>query len=202
VKNRLTQTYNHFVREIFSILETARQQAAKSVNAFLTATYWEIGRRLVEFEQQGQDRAEYGESLLKRLSEELSKQFGRGFSVDNLENMRLFYLTYPLTKISETLSRKLEKMHLYLNYACEHWTRPDENPPVGLILCTYKDAAVAKYALEGLSNKVLTSEYRTALPNEKLIAEELERTRRILEDRYQMQSLHQKSKRRLISRKC
>jgi hypothetical protein len=77
------------------------------------------------------------------------------------------------------------QMHLYLNYAREHWTHPDENPPVGLILCAQKDHAVARYALEGLPNKVLAAEYRTALPDEKLLAEELERTRRILEARQQ-----------------
>jgi hypothetical protein len=58
-------------------------------------------------------------------------------------------------------------MHLYLNYAREHWTRDGENPPVGLILCAKRDAAFAKYALEGLSNKVLAAESRTTLPDEK-----------------------------------
>lgn len=75
------------------------------------------------------------------------------------------------------------QMHRYLNYAREHWTRADENPPVGLILCTKRNAVVAKYALEGLPNKVLAAEYRTALPDEKLIEHELEKSRRILETR-------------------
>ncbi|MFC1642012.1 YhcG family protein [Myxococcota bacterium] len=75
------------------------------------------------------------------------------------------------------------QMHLYLNYAREHWTLPDENPPVGLILCAEKDHAVAKYALEGLPNKVLASEYRTALPKERTLVEELEKTKRQLENR-------------------
>jgi predicted nuclease of restriction endonuclease-like (RecB) superfamily len=73
------------------------------------------------------------------------------------------------------------QMHLYLNYAREHWTHTDENPPVGLILCAQKDHALARYALEGLPNKVLAAEYRTALPDEKVLAEEVERTRRMLE---------------------
>jgi predicted nuclease of restriction endonuclease-like (RecB) superfamily len=80
------------------------------------------------------------------------------------------------------------QMHLYLNYAREHWTHPDENPPVDLILCAQKDHAVARYALEGLPNKVLAAEYRTALPEEKLLAEELERTRRMLEGCTSMRS--------------
>lgn len=72
------------------------------------------------------------------------------------------------------------QMHLYLNYAREHWTHEDENPPVGLILCSYKDSAVVKYALEGLPNKVMAAEYRTALPAEEQLAKEIEITRRRL----------------------
>lgn len=75
------------------------------------------------------------------------------------------------------------QMHLYLNYAREHWTHADENPPVGIILCAENDHAVAKYALEGLANKVLAAEYRTTLPKEEELVAELERTRRALERR-------------------
>jgi hypothetical protein len=75
------------------------------------------------------------------------------------------------------------QMHLYLNYAREHWMKPGENPPVGLILCAEKGAAEAHYALDNLPNKVLAAEYQTVLPNEKLIAQELERSRRDLEQR-------------------
>lgn len=75
------------------------------------------------------------------------------------------------------------QMHLYLNYAREHWVREGENPPVGLILCARKDEAVARYALEGLPNKVMAAEYRTALPDEKELAVEIERTQALLEER-------------------
>ena len=71
-------------------------------------------------------------------------------------------------------------MHTYLNYAGEHWTRSDENPPVGLILCAQKDEALARYALGNLPNKVLAAEYRTVLPDEKLIAADLQKTRWML----------------------
>jgi len=69
---------------------------------------------------------------------------------------------------------------LYLNYARENWTHKDENPPVGLILCAEKDMACCRYALEGLPNKVLATEYRMALPDEKVLAAELEHTCRML----------------------
>src|SRR5260370_40813876 len=75
------------------------------------------------------------------------------------------------------------QMHLYLNYARVHWTRSGENPPVGLILCTEKGHNVVKYALEGLPNKVLASTYRTTLPDEATLTAELDRTRKLLEDR-------------------
>ena len=344
--------YDQFASDIHRLIEEARRRTARAVNVVLSATYWEIGRRIVEKEQQGRRRAAYGEALLDRLSEDLTGRFGRGFSHRNLDLMRQFYLAYPSGKISQTVSAKsgsqepplgiekvsralplpwsqyarllqvdnplarafyeaeslrggwsvrqldrqiesqfyertalsrnkaamLEKgtrakpedritpeeeikdpyvleflglkdeysesaleeglirhlesfllelggdftfvarqkrlrvgdawyrvdlvfyhrrlrclvlidlklgrfthadagqMHLYLNYAREHWTHAEENPPVGLILCAKQDAAVAHYALEGLPNKVLAAEYRTTLPKESALADELKRT--------------------------
>ena len=351
---------------IVELLDAARQAAARSVNALMTASYWEVGRRIVEAEQQGKRRAGYGEQLIERLSADLTVQFGRGFGVNNLENMRRFFLAYPRSEISQTLSgklgggpasensqtvsgnlslvelaqvftlpwsayvrllsvkddharrfyeaealrggwsvrqldrqigsqfyertalskdkaamlvkgaaprpedvvrpddaikdpyvlefldlkdeysesdleqaliRRLEdfllelgegftfvgrqrrlridqtwyrvdllffhrklrclviidlklgslthadvgQMHMYCNYAKEHWAYPDENPPVGLILCADKGHALARYALEGLPTKVMAANYRTVLPNAELLQQELERTRLILE---------------------
>jgi len=84
-------------------------------------------------------------------------------------------------KIGKFTHADAGQMHLYLNYAQEHWTLPDENPPVGLILCAEKDHAVAKYALKGLPNKVLAAEYRTTLPKERLLVAEIKKTKRQLE---------------------
>ncbi|GHT91954.1 hypothetical protein AGMMS49545_08750 [Betaproteobacteria bacterium] len=374
----LAPDYTDIHNNIVGLLETARRAAARSVNTLMTATYWEIGRRIVEFEQGGAERAGYGEALVRRLGTDLSARFGRGFSRRNLQQMRLFYVAWPATKIWQTVSAKsaapilqtlsgesserqivqtpsaqfpdlptlaqalplpwsayvrllsvknemarsfyeteslrcgwsvrqldrqinsqfyerialsrnkaamLQKaeiaepgdeftpdqalkdpfvleflnlkdeyseteleealiqhlagfllelgddfafvgrqrqlrlddswfrvdllffhrrlkcllvidlkvgkfnhadagqMHMYLNYAREHWTKPDENPPVGLILCAGKGTDEARYALEGLSNKVLAAEYQTVLPNEKLLEEELAKTRRELEAR-------------------
>lgn len=348
---RPVANYDVVLTDVVRLLETARRTCTRALNALMTATYWSIGQRIVETEQSGRGRAKYGQSLLQKLSEDLTIRFGRGFSVDNLETMRLFYLTYSHDlPISETVSRKLDEsalakrfplpwshyvtlmrrsrspearafyeaealrsgwtvrqlerqinsqfyertalsrnkaamlkkgekplpedavtpeeeikdpfvleflglkdeysesdleealikqlerfllelggdftfvgrqrrlrignewyrvdlvffhrrlrclvvidlkigkfthadagqMHLYLNYAREHWTLPDENPPVGLILCAEKDNAVAHYALEGLPNKVLAAEYRTALPDEDVLVKELQETRKAL----------------------
>ena len=75
------------------------------------------------------------------------------------------------------------QMHLYLNYARAHWDREGENPPVGLVLCSEKDEALARYALEGLPNNVMAAEYRITLPNEELLAAEIDRTRQVIESR-------------------
>ncbi|KAI3603390.1 putative uncharacterized protein YhcG (plasmid) [Cupriavidus necator H850] len=86
-------------------------------------------------------------------------------------------------KIGKFSHADVGQMHMYLNYAREHWMKPGENPPVGLILCASKGSNEAHYALEGLPNKVLAAEYQTVLPNENLLAAELARTRRELEAR-------------------
>ncbi len=74
-------------------------------------------------------------------------------------------------------------MHVYLNYAREHWVHPDENPPVGIILCSSKSEALVRYATDALPNKLLVRDYLTALPDEKVLAAELEKTRKHLESR-------------------
>jgi predicted nuclease of restriction endonuclease-like (RecB) superfamily len=74
------------------------------------------------------------------------------------------------------------QMHLYLNYAKEHWVEQGENPPIGLILCTEKGESLARYALDGLPNKTVVREYLTMLPAEKMLAAEIIKTRRALEN--------------------
>ena len=367
------QDYSGLHGAIVALLEAGRRASARSINARMTAVYWEIGRRIVEFEQGGSDRAGYGEKVIRQLAVDLSSRFGRGFSQRNLWQIRAFYLAWPrpmilqegleavgaivqtpsaqsapvpivqtvsaLSKLVHTFSlpwsayvrllavkstearsfyeteasrggwsvRQLDRqigsqfyertalsrnkaamlergseatpddlitpeeaikdpfvlefldlkdeysesdleealiqrltdfllelgddfafvgrqrrlrlddawfridllffhrrlkallivdlkvgkfsyadagqMHLYLNYAREHWMKEGENPPVGLILCAEKGAAEAHYALDGLPNKVLAAEYQTVLPDEKLLAAELDKTRRELEAR-------------------
>ena len=371
------ENYDAILASLVTLLDSARRFSARSVNTIMTATYWEIGCRIVGHEQGGKRKAEYGETLLKSLAVDLTARFGRGFGAVNLSHMRKFFLTWPEENIFQTASEKLAigslnsapanifqtlseklgepspisrlrhiasrfllpwsayvrllalrseearrfyetealrcgwsvrqldrqissqfyertalsrnkaamlgkssetkpsdaltadeeikdplileflglkdeyseseleaaliqhlesflmelggdfafvarqrrlrigdewyrvdllffhrklrslvvidlklgrfthadagQMHLYLNYAREHWTNEGENPPVGLILCAQKDDAVARYALEGLPNKVVAREYLTALPNEKVLVDEIEKTRKRLE---------------------
>ena len=372
--------YDEVLAGISELLSRARHSTAQAINSIRTASYWEVGRRIIELEQRGHVRAAYGEGLWKRLAADLTARHGRGFSKSNIALMRAFYLQWeifqtpsgkfvaqakgspfsqlpgrsedespdthlvPVSEISylagafrlpwshyvqllavdnpnargfyeaealrggwsvrqlrrqigsqfyertalskdkagmlirgrkarpedaitpeeelkdpfvleflelkdqyseseleESLIRhmesfllelgndfafigrqkrlrvddewyridlvffhrslrvlilidlKLQKLtpgdigqmnfYLNLNYAREHWTRPDENPPVGLILCADHGGGVAKYALEGLPNKVLAARYRTALPSETLLVAEMDQTRKMLEGR-------------------
>ncbi|EGM9063306.1 DUF1016 domain-containing protein [Salmonella enterica] len=335
---------------IIRLVDTARTETVRSINAIMTATYWEIGRRIVEFEQGGEARAAYGTRLIERLAVDLSQRYKRSFSTRNLWQIRTFYLCFQHIEIPQTLSaesnsillaktfplpwsayvrllsvkdndarrfyeketlrngwsvrqldrqiatqfyertllssdklsmlqqdapaipeglpehslrdpfileflnlkdeysesdleeallnhlmdfmlelgddfafvgrqrrlriddnwfrvdllffhRKLRcllvvdlkvgkfsysdagQMNIYLNYAKEHWTMPGENPPVGLILCAEKGAGEAYYALNGLPNTVMASEYKVQLPDEKLLADELVRSQNLLETR-------------------
>jgi predicted nuclease of restriction endonuclease-like (RecB) superfamily len=92
-------------KKVKILLHNARNQVVRAVNSAMVNTYFEIGKLIVEHEQQGQKKAIYGKETLKELSKGLSEEFGKGFSVDNLENMRKFYFTYGK---SETVSRKFE----------------------------------------------------------------------------------------------
>jgi predicted nuclease of restriction endonuclease-like (RecB) superfamily len=333
---------------IIYLVDCARTETVRSVNALMTATYWEIGRRIVEFEQGGETRAAYGEQLIDRLSQDLSQRYKRGFSTSNLWQFKKFYLYFQSIEILQTVSgesyhlmqlakffplpwstyvrllsvknsdarafyqkeslrngwsvRQLDRqiatqfyertllshdksamlqqaaptdpeffpelairdpfvleflglkdeysesdleegllnhlmdfmlelgddfafvgrqrrlriddswfridllffhrrlrcllvidlkvgkfsyadagqMNMYLNYAKEHWTMAGENPPIGLILCAEKGAGEAHYALSGLPNTVLASEYKMQLPDEKLLANELARSQSML----------------------
>ena len=96
--------YPALVKDLSGLLEAARHSYARAVNAIMTATYWEIGRRMVEFEQRGEKRAEYGVELLETLAADLTRRFGRGFSRQNLQYMRQFYTAFPPDKIRRTVS--------------------------------------------------------------------------------------------------
>lgn len=110
---------NPMILEIRKLLENARNNIAQQVNTELLTTYWQIGRIIVEYEQQSQLRAEYGKQTLKELSKELTREFGKGFSVSNIQFMRRFYQSYP---IQQTASVKLSWSHY-----CELLTISDES---------------------------------------------------------------------------
>ena len=100
-----------FYSDIRQILQNARSRAYSEINLAMVEAYWMIGKRIVEEEQEGKRKAEYGKKLLENLSRNLTHDFGKGFSYANLRNFRQFYLTYPDEKIRYTLCSKLSWSH-------------------------------------------------------------------------------------------
>ncbi|MBU0456857.1 MAG: PDDEXK nuclease domain-containing protein [Nanoarchaeota archaeon] len=111
VKKNTEKGYTQLISDLGTLLEKARKDAYVKINQVLVETYWKIGRKIVEFEQKGKEKAEYGSGLLDNLSLDLTNKYGKGFSRDNLEKMRKFYLFFPN---SATLSRKLSWSHYCL----------------------------------------------------------------------------------------
>jgi predicted nuclease of restriction endonuclease-like (RecB) superfamily len=102
------EQFSPLVQEIKAILDTARSNVARQVNSELLNAYWNIGRIICEYEQSIPERADYGKQTLRELSKELTKEFGKGFSVSNIQFMRRFYQAY---QIQQTLSVKLSWSH-------------------------------------------------------------------------------------------
>jgi hypothetical protein len=92
------ERYDAFLVGVVGLLEEARRTSARAVNAVITTTYWQVGRRIVEAEQRGARKAAYGAKLIERLAEDLTGRFGRGFSKRNLEQMRAFYLGWSIAQ--------------------------------------------------------------------------------------------------------
>lgn len=110
MKKLTKKEYSSLVSDIGSLLEQGRKQAYHAVNTIMVKTYWEIGKSIVEYEQKGKEKAEYGSALLKNLSEDLKLRYGKGFSKSNLIYMRRFYLKYQK---GETLSHQLSWSHYF-----------------------------------------------------------------------------------------
>ena len=129
--------------QVAAIILAARKSVVRHTNSTMVATYYLIGMQIVEHEQAGKTRAQYAKNILPLLSQQLKKQFGKGFSVDNLENMRKFYLVFS---ISENRSRKLGNSKFDLPAFTLGWSHY-------LVLCRIKDEAERKfYEIEATNN--------------------------------------------------
>jgi hypothetical protein len=109
IKENKNDKYNLLITQISTLITDAKRYVATAINNTLVETYWNIGKYIVEFEQDGNTRAKYGEQLLVNLSKDLTVQLGKGFSRSNLFNMRLFYMRFP---IFQTVSGKLSWSHI------------------------------------------------------------------------------------------
>ncbi len=108
--------YDSILGDISNVIDAARKSVARSINCIMTAAYWLIGRRIVESEQKGKARAQYGEALLAKLSNDLTRQYGRGFGMVNLSQMKKFYLLWRPERIFQTVSEELLSI-----VACDVW---------------------------------------------------------------------------------
>ena len=218
--DELDAQYQSIFGDVSSIIDEARQTAARSVNAIMTAAYWMIGQHIVEFEQGGKERAEYGTALVERLAVDLTERFGRGFSRQNIWQMRLFYQSYPPEQILQTVSGESESSEIFqtlsekledtedmpatsaastLNSIASRFPLPwsayvrllsvkninarefyETEALRGGWSIRQLDRHVAQYALGGLTNNVMPAEYRTTLPDEELLAAEIDRTRQVI----------------------
>lgn len=104
----------HYIQEIKQILAQARQKTYQAINSAMVEAYWNIGKKIVEEEQQGKERAAYGKEIIKTISLELCAEFGKGFSERNIKKYRQFYLTFPEIENWPTLSAKLQWSHFEL----------------------------------------------------------------------------------------
>ena len=96
MNHSISKANHELLSRIRKLLTEGRKQAYQAVNSAMVLTYWNIGQLIVENEQQGQERAEYGKGVLKTLSASLTKEFGKGFDLTNLRKMRAFYLCFPI----------------------------------------------------------------------------------------------------------
>jgi hypothetical protein len=254
---------NALFEQILQVVEQAKSHVKQAVNSQMVQAYWQVGRLIVEREQQGQARAEYGKAQLKTLSQQLTQHFGKGFDVTNLRNMRRFYQAFPMRdalrlELSWThyrtllrienkearswymkeaeqqtwSARALERQQrtrfddedfyidlvfynfklkcfllicyqYYLNiwimdtcrmhgmsrwHGCqrsttyvrlydEQYKGSDDNPTIGLVLCSEKSEAVVKYSVLNDQKQLFASKYMIHLPSEKELKQELERER-------------------------
>ena len=149
----LTYT-NSMMNEIRELLLNARQHVAVQVNTELLSTYWNVGRIIVEHEQKNKERADYGKQTLKHLSKDLTKEFGKGFSVSNLQFMRRFYQNY---QIQQTVSVKLSWSHY-----CELLTISDADKRSFY----EKESINSGWSIRELKRQISTSLYERLLLSE------------------------------------
>ena len=139
--DNLPAIYDAALTDVADILDAARRASARSVNSIMTAAYWLVGRRIVEYEQGGEARAEYGSELIRRLSVDLTERYGRGFSPRNLRQMRAFYLDW---QIRQTVSAEFVSPR---NGGCDDsvGTKYVANSPDAVWrICTYRCHAIKR----------------------------------------------------------
>lgn len=179
-----------FVSEIKALINKARQHVVRSVNTAMVATYWEIGRRIVEEEQNGQDRAEYGKYLIRNLAGALTNEYGKGFDERNLRFMRQFYLVFP---IRNTLRTELSWSHY------RQLIRVEEDDARLFYMQEAADCAWSSRQLERQINsfyfqRLLASQHQDVVKNEAEVNNTTVTPSEVLKDPYILEFLDLKEK--------
>ena len=151
MKREIENIHQDVFDNIKQLMDQARNRVSREVNTILVQTYWEIGRIIVEDEQGNLERAEYGKKLIADLSKRLTKEYGKGFSRANLQNMRSFYFLYP---ICQTLSGKLSWSHY-----CELLSVSDEKKRSFY----EKETVQANWSVRELKRQIKTSLFERLL---------------------------------------
>ena len=176
-----------FYKDIRTILTEARAKTYRVINSAMIEAYWKIGKRIVEEEQQGNKRAEYGAQLLKNLSKELKYEFGKGFSESNLRNFRQFYLTFPENEKCYTLCSVLSWSHIRLIMRLENSKSRNYY---------LKEASAQNWSVRQLQRNLsshyyerIVSSYSNKLPQELNNKEEKQNNRDFIKDPYVLEFL-------------
>ena len=164
-------------QDVCSIIEHGRQQAYGSVSHIAIATYWNVGKRIVEEEQNGEKRAAYGIGLMKNLSESLVPVYGRNYSKRNLDYYKKFYLLFPEPEKVNTCVHNLEcigQLDMYVRMYDDLVKGEDDQPTVGVLLCTDTDNTIARYSVLNDSDQLYAAKYMTYMPTEEELRREIE----------------------------
>lgn len=167
----IKQNSNNFFEDIKSILQNARNNAYKSVNFIMVEAYWNVGKKIVEVEQDGETKAKYGSNLINELSKQLTADFGKGFTQQNLRNMRQFYLNFPNR---HTLCSELSWSHYRLIMRIENEKAREYY---------IKESIASNWSVRALERQINSLYYERLISSQKkesVIEESIEKTKDLL----------------------
>lgn len=158
-------------QSVKEIIRQSREKVFRIANSTLLLTYWQIGKLIVEDEQQGKERAEYGKYTLKNLSQKLTLEFGKGFDYTNLSNMCKFYIAFPIV---DTLSQQLSWSHYRLLSSQDDKNKRQIN---SLTYERVSDETIVKYSVLNDKNNLFASKYLLYLPKEEELKQIIDQDR-------------------------
>ncbi len=162
-----------FINDVRTIIEQGRKTAYAAAGQTAIVTFWNVGRRIVEEEQNGESRASYGSRLIKNLSEELMPVYGRSYSKRNLDYYKKFYLIFPDIEIVNTRVHNLQ-LDMYVRMYDDLMRSEDDQPTIGVLLCTDTDKTIARYSVLHDSDQLYAAKYMTYMPTEEELRREIE----------------------------